>query len=134
MATTISRAGVLALALVAAAWFALAVRQAQDTNRASVLLGAAAPLSAQQAQRARSLLSSAGTLNPDLTVDLLRGQLAFDQHHGAAAERILESVTRREPLNLQAWTQLAFAAARSGDRATLVRAARHVSALFPKVK
>ncbi len=134
MATTISRAGLLVLALVAIAWFALAVRQAQDTNGATALLSAPAPLSAQQAQRARSLLSSAGTLNPDLTVDLLRGQLALDQHHSAAAERILESVTRREPLNFLAWTQLAFAAARRGDRRTLVVAARHLSALFPKVK
>jgi predicted Zn-dependent protease len=134
MATTVSRAGLLVLALLAAAWFALAVRQAQDTNRATVLLGAPAPLSAQQAQRTSALLDSAATLNPDLSVELLRAQLAFDQHHSAAGERILESVTRREPLNLLAWTQLVFAAARSGDRRTLVVAARHVSALYPKVK
>jgi len=131
---TLTRVGALLLALVAIAWFALAVRQAKDTNQATALVSGAAPPSPQQARRVRSLLSSAGALNPDLTVELLRAQLAFDQHHGAAAERLIESVTRREPLNLEAWTQLAFTAARTSDRQALVRAARHVSLLLPKVK
>jgi hypothetical protein len=127
------RAGLLAVAVAACAWFALGARQAVDTNRASALIGGPSPLSPGEARHARSLLSSAGTLNPDLTPDILRGELALQQGQDAAAERNLESVTRREPLNLEAWSALAFAAARASDRATLIRAARNVSALYPKL-
>lgn len=131
---TIWRAGLLGFAVVACAWFALGVHQARDTNRASALIGGPAPLTVQQAQRAGSLLSSAATLNPDLTPEILRGQLALEQRQSARAVRILSSVTRREPLNLRAWSQLAYAAAEAGDRRTLIRAARHISALYPKLK
>jgi predicted Zn-dependent protease len=130
----ISRIGLLVLALAAGAWFALGVRQARDTAQATALVSGSASLSPQQAQRARSLLHSAATLNPDLTLDLLSGQLAFDQRRYRPAERIDEWVTRQEPLNLTAWSQLAFAAARAGDRRTLERAARQVSALYPTLK
>ena len=131
---TIWRAGLLGFAVVACAWFALGVHQARDTNRANALIGGPAPLTAQQAQRARSLLSSAATLNPDQTPEILRGQLALQQRQSRRAGRILSSVTRREPLNLHAWSELAYAAARAGDRRPLTRAARHISALYPKLK
>lgn len=121
-------------ALVVCAWFVLGVRQARDAAAATALVSAGHRLSPSQAARARSLLDSAGTLNPDLTVDLLRGELASDQHHRRLAERIFAAVARREPLNLQAWSHLAFAAAQVGDRATLVRAARRVSLLYPPVR
>lgn len=130
----ISRAGLVVLALVACAWFGLGAHQARDTHLASALISAPSPLSPPQERRARLLLGSAGRLNPDLNVAVLSGQLAFDQHDDAAAERIFESVTKREPLNLAAWTGLAFAAARAGDRHTLLRAGRHVAALYPKLK
>jgi predicted Zn-dependent protease len=128
------RVGLAVVAVAAVAWFALGVRQAHDTDRATAMVTASAPLSPRDARRAQSLLDAAAVLNPDLTIDILRGELAVDQHHDVQAERILESVTKREPLNLQAWAQLAFAAAEAGDRPTLVRAARHVSALHPKLK
>jgi predicted Zn-dependent protease len=129
-----SRVGLLVVAVVVAAWFAVGVRQARDTDRATALVAANSPLSPKAARQAQSLLRAAGTLNPDLTIDILRGELAVNQRHDAQAERILESVTGREPLNLAAWTQLAFAAAQVGDRRTLVRAARNISALYPKLK
>ena len=91
-----------------------------------------APLSAQQARQARSLLGDAEALNPDLSPEILRGQLAFDQRQYPLAERILTSVTRREPLNLQAWVQLTYAAARAGDRRTLIRAARQPLRAVPQ--
>lgn len=119
---------------MACAWFALGVHQAQDTNRASALVGGPGRLSRVEAARARSLLSSAATLNPDRTPTILRGQLDSEQGAHGAAVRTLESVTRNEPMNLQAWVQLAYAAARDGDRRALVVAARHISALFPKLK
>lgn len=129
-----ARAALVVGVLVLCAWFVLGVRQAEDTQRAAALIAGGNRLSAEQARLARSLLDSAGTLNPDLTIDLLRGQLAADQQQTAAAERIAASATRREPLNLAAWSQLVYAAARRGDRPTLIRAARHVSELYPKLK
>jgi predicted Zn-dependent protease len=131
---TILRSLLLLLAVAASAWFVLGVREARDTARATALVTGEAPLRPAQAQRARSLLDSAGTLNPDLTVAVTRGVLELDQNQNAAAERTLESVTRREPLNLDAWVQLAFAATRNGDRRTFAHAVGVVSALHPKLK
>jgi predicted Zn-dependent protease len=130
----IIRGGLLVLSVVVCAWFALAWSQARDTERAGALIGSAKSLSAAQARHARSLLQGAGTLNPDAAVDILRGELALGQHNAVSAVQILESVTRREPQNLNAWVQLAFASARAGDSALTLVAARHVSALFPKLR
>jgi hypothetical protein len=128
----IARAAASLVALLVCAWFALGARQAVDTSRASALLGGGRRLTAREAARARSLLSSAGTLNPDRSVELLRGQLAVDQHRYAVGERIFETVTRSEPLNLQAWDQLTFAAGSAHDTATLAVAIRHIRQLYPK--
>ena len=128
----VDRVAVLVVAVAAAAWFALGIRQSTDTSRASALITGASKLSAKEARRASSLLDSASTLNPDRTIDILRGQLAIDQGHNAAAVAMLESVASAEPQNLSAWVQLAYAAARAGDRATLTRAGHEVSQLFPK--
>lgn len=126
------RAGLVVVALVVCAWFALSARQAVNTNRAAALVGSGS-LTASQAQHADSLLSAAGTLNPDLTPDILRGQLALQRGEYQTALADLESVTRREPLNLGAWSALAYTAARAGERGTLIRAAHHISILFPKL-
>jgi predicted Zn-dependent protease len=133
MATMI-RGGLVALALVVCAWFALGAYQAGNTHDANALITGSGSLSAAQARHAQSLLHSAGKLNPDLNVDILRGELALDQHRDATAVGILESVTRREPQNLNAWVQLVFASAKAGDREITATASRHVSALFPKLK
>ena len=129
---TIWRAGLLVVALVVCAWFALGARQAVNTNRAAALIGSGS-LPASQARHADSLLSAASTLNPDLTPDILRGQLALQRGEHSTALTDLESVTRREPLNLAAWSALAYAAARAGERGTLILAAHHISMLFPKL-
>ena len=128
----VARIVVLGVAVAAAAWFALGIRQSIDTSRASALITGPAPLSAKDVSRASSLLHSASTLNPDRTVDILRGQLAIDQHRPAAAVAMLESVTRAEPQNLSAWVQLAYAAAGAGDHTVLTLAGHEVSKLFPK--
>lgn len=128
------RAALLLFAVLTCAWFVLGARQAMDTQRATSLIAGGQRLTTEQAQRARSLLRSAAALNPDLTIDLLRGQLAADQGQIAVAEKISGSVARREPLNLAAWAQLAYQAARAGDRPTLELAARHISELYPKLR
>jgi predicted Zn-dependent protease len=130
----IARAAAAVVALLVSAWFAIGVRQSVNTSRAAALLGSGQRLTAPQARRARSLLSAAGTLNPDLAVNLLRGQLAIDQHQTRHAERIFLSVTRREPLNLQAWLKVAYAAAADRDSRTLARAARKIEELYPKIR
>jgi Flp pilus assembly protein TadD len=129
----LAQAATVAVAVVICAWFALGFVQARDTSRATALLTRATPLSRAEAARTGSLLGSAGTLNPDLTVDVLRGALQSEERNYAAAERTLLSVTRREPDNLEAWVQLAFVAAQDGDHTTAVAAARKVSALHPRV-
>ncbi len=130
----LARATALVFALLACAWFALSARQALDTSRAGALIGAGKPLSPSQAAHVRRLLDGAGQLNPDRSVELLRGQLASNQRRYRAAEALFASVTRREPMNLEAWSQLVYAAAAAGDRATVVLAARHISELYPKLK
>ena len=131
--STPARAAAAALAVIVCAWFALGFVQARDTGRATSLITAADTVSAHDAARARSLLSSAGTLNPDQTVDILRGVLQLRTQQYAAAERTLLAVTRREPMNIDAWVQLAFAAGRNGNRALTVQAADKIRTLHGNV-
>jgi hypothetical protein len=105
-----------------------------NTSRATALVAGGTRLTGAEARRARSLLSATGPLNPDLGVELLRGQLAFDQHRWATAERIAESVTRREPLNLQAWLSLAYAAAAAHDERAGRLAGHRIAALYSNPK
>jgi predicted Zn-dependent protease len=127
------RVTLVAVALVVAAWFALGVRQAVNTTRATALITGPGQLTPARGHDARSLLDSAATLNPDRTVNLLRGELALAQNHNASAQRILLALTHSEPQNLDAWVQLAYAAARNHDRALLVLTGRKISALYPKL-
>ncbi len=131
--STPARAALAAVAVVLCAWFALGFVQARDTGRATSLITSADTVGAGDAARARSLLSSAGTLNPDQTVDILRGVLQVRTQQFAAAQRTLLAVTRREPMNIDAWVQLAFAAAGHGDRALAILAADRISTLHGKV-
>jgi hypothetical protein len=105
-----ARAGMIILALVVCAWFALGIRQTRDTARATAIVASANTPSAAQAAHARSLLRAAGTLNPDLQLDVLRGQLALLRGNNRSATRILEGVVAQEPQNAEAWVYLARAA------------------------
>jgi Flp pilus assembly protein TadD len=130
---TVIRGLLVVLAVAAGAWFVLGWFQARDTQRAANLL-AGGSLSAAQVQQTESLLDSAGTLNPDLTVDILRGKLAADRNEDALAVRTLQSVTSREPLNLTAWVQLAFIAERAGDKTIAATAFVRARELLPPLK
>lgn len=107
---TILRLVLLTGAVIVAAWFGLGWVQARDIGRAQTLI-AGARLSATEARDAASLLNTAGTLNPDRTVDITRAQLYVKRHDAARAVTVLEQVTRAEPLNLDAWRELSLAAA-----------------------
>jgi hypothetical protein len=99
----LSRVAILAVALVACAWFALGARQARDIAHATAIVSSGSPLTTSQASHADSLLSDAGTLNPDSQVDLLRAQVAFAAGKRGQAFGITRRVTAREPQNLLAW-------------------------------
>jgi predicted Zn-dependent protease len=131
---TAARIGLVALVLLVSAWFGLGAYQDQQTGKAGALVAGGNRLTARQAGQARATLDSAGTLNPDRAVDILRGELAIDQRHYPRAIRILGSVTAREPLNLTAWAELGIAAAKAGDRALLAVAGRHIAILIPRVR
>jgi Flp pilus assembly protein TadD len=130
----LARVGLALVAVLVAAWFALAFYQAKETGKAGALVGGAQRLAPGQTQAARSALDSAGTLNPDRAVDVLRGELAIDQHDYPSAIRLLSGVTASEPLNLTAWVELGIAAAKSGNGRLLAIAGRHAAALLPPVK
>ncbi len=127
---SLARAGIVILAVVVCAWFALGIRQTRDTAQATAIIASAPTPSAAQAAHARSLLRAAGTLNPDLQVDVLRGRLALLRGDDRGAARILESVVHREPLNVAAWVYLARAAFRV-NRHEFGIAAQRIALLDP---
>ena len=86
-------------------------------------------MTAARAARVRSLLTTAGTLNPDAQVDLLRGLVLLRRGQRSEAERAFVDVTRREPMNIQAWVLVAESF--SGDDALLGTAIKRLALLDP---
>jgi hypothetical protein len=128
-----ARATAVLFALLCCAWFALSARQAHDVAVADSIVSAKPPLTATQVRRATDSLNAAASLNPDLEVDVLRGQLAIDQGHLAQARRILFGVIRREPKFLTAWQQ--YARASVGDPVAFFASQigiRRLVRLFPR--
>jgi hypothetical protein len=108
-AVFLARATAVLFALLCCAWFALSARQAHNVAVATSVVNAKPPLTAPQVRRATNSLNAAAWLNPDLGVDVLRGQLAIDQGRLVLARRILFGVIHREPKLLAAWQQYARA-------------------------
>lgn len=120
------------LALCACAWYAIGIRDVQDTDQATAILSASAHLTPSAARRVDSLLNDAGLLNPDRQIQILRAQLALALGDRALAQRILRGVVAAEPQNLVAWSWLRQAApARSR---TAVAAFFHQLLLDPPVR
>jgi hypothetical protein len=99
----------LALALLVAAWFGLGVYQATSQSKAEAIIAGAPHLSASRATRAQDLLDAAGTLNPDLQVNIDRVALMLETRHVRAAMKLARWVTEMEPLNIEGWIWLAHA-------------------------
>jgi predicted Zn-dependent protease len=120
----------VAVALVVCAWFAIGIRQAHDTAKASAIVLNAQSLSAAQVKHVDSLLHSASFLNPDRQVSVLRAQAA--QRHGdlKLAQAILRGVVHAEPQNAPAWIALARA---STTRRMFIEAAVVLAHLVPPV-
>jgi predicted Zn-dependent protease len=114
--------------VLVAAWFALGIRQAHDIARATSIVSSSARLTPAQAAHANALLNSAGTLNPDQEVDILRARVQGALGDNAAADRILAGVTRREPEDLEAW---AYVGRLAQDKAVLDHALIRIAQLDP---
>jgi hypothetical protein len=118
-------------ALVVAAWFALGARESHELNTVSSIVSAG-HLTAQQAKHADDLLQSAGTLNPDHQVQLLRGQVALATGDLAAAQRIILHVAGEEPDNIDAWAELARAA--GSNHRLILLSFNNVARLSPRLR
>jgi O-Antigen ligase len=92
------------------AWFVLGTVQAHDANRATALIDGPGTPSQALTSQILHLLDTAGTLNPDRNIALLRSQAQTRAGRDTAAVRTALGVARAEPLNIDAWTVLAFAA------------------------
>jgi O-antigen ligase/polysaccharide polymerase Wzy-like membrane protein len=114
------------------AWFALGAVQAHEENRATALINGAGTPSPALTSHILHLLDVAGTLNPDRDIALLRSQAQTRAGRDAAAVRTAQSVVRAEPLDIDAWTVLAFAA-QPIDPAEARLARAHQAGLAPPV-
>jgi hypothetical protein len=100
------RLGLLTVAVIVCAWFALGIRASHDSGVATGLLQAHNNLTAAEAARARSEIANAEALNPDQNLEILRAQVAFHSGNVAAAISIAKTIVKREPLNVSAWVVL----------------------------
>lgn len=132
MAATIVRVLAGFGAALICAWFALGIRQANDLSRATAIVSASSRPSPEQAQRAASLLHSAGSMNPDRMVDILRAQVDIAEGRLQPARSTLLRVVAAEPENVLAWAALARAAV--GAPRLFYAAAIHVRELAPPVR
>lgn len=121
----IARLLIAPVAVVLVAWFALTGVQSHSLSQASTLFQNTNDITPAVAQRIDSMLDTAGTLNPDSAVDLLRGETLAAEGRTAQARAVFQRIVRREPENVLAWAQLVGA----GD----FPAAVHVAQLEPKV-
>lgn len=128
-----TRIALVAVAVLACAWFALGIRQVSDQREAQRLIAGPALYDAAKAGRARSLLERASELNPDPQPDLIRAVLELRRGERPAAQRILLAVTRREPENITAWYLLEVATLRR-DPALNVRAVERVRELAGRAR
>jgi guanyl-specific ribonuclease Sa len=119
-------------AVVVCAWFALGVRQAGEISSASGIISQPAAVTSSQAAHAASLLRSAGRLNPDTEVDVLKARLAVRENLPADAKRTLLRVVSGEPMNLEAWVELARIS--GADAATERRALLRIAQLDPEAR
>ena len=125
------RAGLVVLAVLAAAWFVIGARQAHELDGASNLIDHQAGNSTQASDRTLALLRAADFLHPGDQTDLLRARLALERREYPRAKRLIEQATRSQPDDLNAWiTALDLAVIDRGavDSATITA---HIRALDP---
>jgi hypothetical protein len=128
------------LALVVAAWSAIALREAHAERRAGdilagevrrVLEGAPTPDRERVAEAGR-LLHRGEPFQPDSSRELQRGTQLLLAGRPRAAIGQLRRLVAREPENVQAWSRLATSAVRRVDPGLAARASRRVRELDPR--
>lgn len=120
-----------AVAAVMSVWFALGARQAISTQRASAIVSRGRTATAAQEREVSSLVRSARLLNPDQEPNVLLGRIEIERGHYARAQRVLLSVTRSEPQNIEGWIWLAQSSPR--DPRTFYYALPYLRELEPHV-
>jgi hypothetical protein len=118
------------LALVICAWFAVGIRQSHELAVATRIIAATGQPTPHALAVAAGALNAADSLNPDQEVAILRGRIAIKRGQTALAGRLLAAVTRREPLNLEAW--IWYTGASLGDHAAAARGAARIAQLDPR--
>ena len=119
-----------AVAVAAAAWFAVGVRNELMLERAQEVSLRASP-SASEIEAAAGDSRDAELLNPDWAEpEGLRATLDIRRMRNREAYASLRRIVRREPDNLQAWALLSLVS-RSIDPPLASRAARRVRELDP---
>jgi Flp pilus assembly protein TadD len=105
-----ARFAIAALAVAACAWFVIGVIQSDNESRATSLINRGGTPTAAQTAQIQSWLDTAGTLNPDRNIDLLRAQAEVRAGQSARALHLMKRVVRDEPRNANAWIVFGFAA------------------------
>jgi hypothetical protein len=128
------RGVILAFAIVVCAWFVLGAVEAHQIDHVADVLAQSSSLTPAQSRAALDQLSSAGALNPDRQVDLLRAAVLQDDNRIKGSQAILLHVVAGEPMYVEAWYQLAGVAGAdpSLERRALVHIAQLVPSLRPK--
>lgn len=130
--TSVVRGALVLVAVIVCAWFALGAVQTRDQNHATDLIDSVSTPTPALTADILSMLDTAQTLNPDRTVDLLRAQALIRGGHPSAGLRVAQRVVAAEPLNIDAWTVLGFAA-RLAHPAQFRLAERRLRELAPPV-
>jgi hypothetical protein len=104
------RAALVLAGVIVCAWFLLGAVQTRDQNQATDLIDSLSTPTPALTARILNMLDTAQTMNPDRNVDLLRAQALTRSGRPSAGLRVAERVVAAEPLNIDAWTVLGFAA------------------------
>jgi predicted Zn-dependent protease len=130
--TILVRVGLLALAVLAVAWYIVGEVQLHAQTQAATLIPDRTKMPPSQLTRVLHLLDRAATLNPDRAIDVLRGEAYVHSDQSHAAEGLMKRVVREEPLNINAWILLWIAASPT-DPATAHSALAKQHELAPPV-
>ncbi len=121
-----------AFAAAACLWFALGWHQAKSTDAAAAQLLATPHPTARQIDHMKSLVASAGRLNPDREPAMLSADLLERAGKSAAALRAVTKLTRAEPENVEYWI-LAYDWTDPADTQARQRLLTRIEALQPPV-
>jgi hypothetical protein len=129
---TAIRLVLIAVAVSACAWFALAIRSTHDENSVTDLISAHNNLTPEQAAAAERTLSRARVLDPDEQLNVLRAQVDFHAGFAQRAVALERGIVGREPDNAEAWFVLILMSKRINP--SLARLAQQrVAQLVPSV-